>query len=69
MCFLIFIFLYRNTEKHLFKTNSEVLIFLDSVRRSPIFIVFLRRSDPAKSQNEMLKTKKNTRIYKAFYPF
>jgi len=58
------IFIYRNTEKHLFKTKSEVLIFLDSVRRSPIFIVFLRRSDPAKSQNEMLKTKKK---YKNLY--
>lgn len=48
---------YRNTEKHLFSTNNEVLMFLDSVRRSPMFIVFLRRSEPAKSQNEILKLK------------
>lgn len=50
-----FVYTYRNTEKHLFRTNSEVLIFLDSVRRSPTFIVFLRRSEPAKSQNDILK--------------
>lgn len=49
--------IYRNTEKHLFKTNNEVLIFLDSVRRSPMFIVFFSRSEPAKSQNEILKNK------------
>lgn len=50
-------FTYRNTEKHLFNTNNEVFMFLDSVRRSPMLFVFLRRSEPAKSQNEMLKIK------------
>lgn len=44
----------RSIEKHLFKTNNEVLIFLDSVRRSPIFKIVLSRSEPAKLQNEML---------------
>lgn len=51
------VYKYRNTEKHLFSTNNEVFIFLDSVSRSPMFNVFLRRSEPAKSQNEILKVK------------
>lgn len=55
---------HRNTEKHLFSTNSEVLMFLDSVRRSPMFIVFLRRSEPAKSQNEILNKNKIINMYK-----